>query len=95
VTKTHSIQVQVPHVICRSIFVRFAKPHQAAMFHRVSDCPGSWAMILGFDTESNMHLLEYVNENGVILKTIRYNANEVVEITQEESVCEAAFGEAV
>ena len=92
--KTLPIKYIVPTDMCRCVFVRFTRPHIQSMFHRLGDCVGSSAIIVDFNETSSMHLLHYISDSGVVLKTIAYSAAEVIEITQEESVCTVQFGEA-
>ncbi len=73
---------------CTKAFVRFKDPKRHSIFHHLGDSLGSSLMLLSHDSLLNMIEVAYINQGGMLLKTVSYAREDVLELTLDESVCE-------
>ena len=73
---------------CSKLFIRFKTLKTQNIYHHLGDSLGAALMAVSYVQLTNMVEIRYINQAGMVLKSISYAREDVLELTMEESVCE-------
>lgn len=85
--KTQPITYVPTLPLCKSVSIKLIGLNMQRVEHRTADCGGSEFLSVRAGTDPWV-TVSYLSPTHYLLKAIRYNASQVVEIMQEESLCE-------